>query len=160
MITAQVGLVPASPNLGSYIVQWVDPSAFTHAVIAVNETVCWSYEPGREGARLRPISDYPGVVWSRFAYTREQRRLIVEYAFGMIGARYGWADYLLTGLSLITHVGSPAWFTRPDRTVCSQAAANALRRAGITLQLGGRTRVVTPADLGRYWHQQGWAVQP
>jgi len=158
MITAQIGLVPASANWGSYVVQWVAPSAYTHAVIAVNETVCWSYEPGREGARLRPISDYPGVVWSRFRYTREQRRIIVEYAYRMIGARYGWADYLLTGLSLITHVSSAARVGRQDRTVCSQAAVNALRIAGITLQLGGRTRVATPADLGRYWHEQGWAT--
>lgn len=167
MITGQVGIVPAANNFGSWIVVWVTRSTYTHVVVAVNEHVCLSLEPGREGGRLRPVTDYPDVIWSRFRYTPRQRRAMVVYARNRAGEPYGWFDYLITGVMLVLRRPLPRWarkhISRNGRTVCSQMAYQALKAAGVRLPGGGfepSAAVATPGDFGRYYVQQGWANEP
>lgn len=163
MIAGQVGLVPATPNWGSYVVVWATGSAYTHMVVAVSETHCVSAEPG--GARLRPISDYPDTIWSRFELTPRQRHAIVRYANSKIDTPYGWIEYLATGLALVTKRATPNWLRRfigrEDRLICSQLSYLALKAGGVNPDMGRRpTLAVIPGDFGRYYVQQGWATEP
>lgn len=160
MFDPQVGLVPASPNLGSYVVVWASGSAWTHMIVRVSETHAVSLEPPR--ARLVPITTFPDTVWSQFTITPDQAAAIVAYANSRVGDLYGWAEYLLTGWTLLTRLRVPRWLERfigrEDRTICSQLAYRSLTAGGITPELGPRrTQAVTPADFGNYFLTMGWA---
>ena len=163
MIAGQVGLVPASNNYGSWVVIWATQSAYSHMVVAVSETHAVSLEPPR--ARLVPVETFPDTVWSQFTITQEQAAAITAYAAGRVGDLYGWAEYLLTGWTLLTRLRVPRWLERfigrEDRTICSQLAYRSLTARGIPPQLGPRrTQAVTPADFGNYFLNQGWATKP
>lgn len=159
MITGQVGLVPASNNWASWVIVWATSSRYTHMVVAVSETHCISAEPG--GARIRPVSDYPGTVWSRFHLKPRQRRAIVSYAGSKIGTPYSRLDYLAAGVATVTKRRTPDWLRsylcRRDKLICSQLSLLALEAGGIRLRLDDRpTASVIPGDFGKYFVERGW----
>ena len=78
MITGQIGLRRHSGGWVGKAIEWATRSHTHHVVVAVSETVCISAEPG--GARYRPITDYPSLVWSRFGLTTAQQDLIRDAA--------------------------------------------------------------------------------
>ena len=161
MLTAQVCIIPGSPNFGSYVVEWATKSTITHMGVAISEEYLVSAEPG--GVRIRPITDYPDAIWSRFRLSRRQRDAIVKFAVSKVRTRYAWCAYLATGVTLVTKRATPRWLRRyvyrPDRLICSELAYQALAAAGIRPDLGERaTFAVTPADFGKYFEAQGWRM--
>lgn len=162
MITGQVGLVPAANNWASWGIVWATGSAYTHVVVAISETHCVSAEPGPCGARIRPISDYPDTVWSRFRLTPRQRRAIVSYAGSKLRTPYSRLDYLAAGVATVTKRRTPDWLrtylNRRDKLICSHLALLALKAGGISLRLDDRpTASVIPGDFGKYFVTRGWA---
>lgn len=163
MITGQVGLIPSDGQFKGQVVAWASRSRWSHMVVAISETECVSAEPG--GARIRPTSYYPEIVWSRFAMRPGQRRRAVRYAIRRIGTPYAWFDYIAAGVALVTRTRTPEWLRSyiadTDRLICSQLCDLALQAAGIHVFFDERPAgAVIPSSFGRVFVARGWADRP
>lgn len=163
MIAGQVGLVEVDGHFMGRVVAWASRSAYCHMVVAVSDTLCVSAEPG--GARVRKISDYPTVVWSRFPMRPGQRRRSVRFALRSVGTPYAWLDYIAAGIALVTRTRTPQWLQSyiadTDRLLCSQLADLALQAAGIHVFFDERPAgAVIPASFGKVFVARGWTEIP
>jgi hypothetical protein len=162
MITGQVGLVPADEKLRGRIVAWAMRSYWCHMIVAVSETHCVSAEPG--GARVRPMSDYDEICWSKFPMRPSQRRRSVRFALSRIGVPYAWIDWFAVGVALITRTKTPEWLRSfvadNDRLLCSQLADLSLQAAGIPVFFDERPAgAVTPGSFAKVFIARGWTTK-
>lgn len=162
-VTGQVGLIRSDGHWKGQIVALVSKSQFCHMVVAISETHCVSAEPG--GARVRPMSFYPEIVWSRFPMRASQRRRAVRYALSRVGAPYGWFDYLAAGVAMLTRTQTPEWLRSyiadDNRLLCSQLCDLTLQAAGIHVFFDERPAgAVIPASFGKVFVARGWADRP
>ena len=157
MITGQIGLRRHSTGWVGRCIEWATYSHTHHVVVAVSETVCISAEPG--GARYRPISDYPALVWSRFGLTEDQRDLIRDAAAEYEGRPYNYGIYgpllwqRLTGRKVTGWVAE--WLSRRPNENCSQLSDDIYNAAGIHL-FEDIPEIVTPGDFERLYARLGW----
>ncbi|SFR76040.1 hypothetical protein SAMN05428970_2007 [Agromyces sp. CF514] len=159
MITGQVGLIPQDGYWFSRLIAWVTGSQYTHIVVAINENQCVSAEPG--GARVRPISFYPGIVWSRYPLRTWQRRRIVRYAVSRIGTPYATADFIAAGIAIITRTRTPDWLAAyvedDERLICSQLCDLALQAGNIHVFHDYRPAgAVVPSSFEKVFRARGW----
>lgn len=160
-LTGQIGIIHSRSGFWGKVVQWVTGSHWNHTVMALDDIVCVSAEPG--GALVRPITFYRDeeVVWSQFNLTTHQRDHITRWAVQHIGTEYNWADYFLAGIASITRRATPRWVRRivatPDRLICSQLCDYAYRAGSKHLFTDHRPLgAVTPGDFGRLFREHGW----
>ena len=159
MITGQVGLIASDGALMGRVVAWASRSVWCHTVVAISETHCVSAEPG--GARVRPISFYPEIVWSRFAMRPAQRRRVVRFAIKCVGVPYAWFDFVAAGFALVTRAKTPEWLRAyiadTDRLICSQVCDLALQAGGIHVFFDERPAgAVIPSSFGKVFVARGW----
>lgn len=157
-IRGQIGLVHTN-GIPARIIQFVTRSHWNHVVIGVSSTTCIGAEPG--GVRIRPISDFPEVVWADAPYTPTQRLKVLAYVLLQRGVRYNWADDILIGLTLILKSHAPRWMLREvsdtDSFQCSQLAAAALSAAGVHVFDDDRPAgAVYPASYVPWFRDAGW----
>ena len=157
MITGQIGLRRHSTGWIGKAIEWATRSHTHHVVIAVSETVCISAEPG--GARYRPITDYPSLVWSRFGLTTAQQDLIRDAAADYEGRPYNYAIYgpllwqRVSGRKVDGWVAQ--WLSRRPNENCSQLSDDIYTLAGFHL-FPAIPELVTPGDFERLFESLGW----
>ena len=159
MITGQVGLIASDGAFMGRMVAWASRSNWCHCVVAISETHCVSAEPG--GARVRPISFYPEIVWSAFPMRPGQRRRAVRFAIKCVGVPYAWSDFVAAGIALVTRTKTPEWLRAhvagTDSLICSQLCDLALQAAGIHVFFDERPAgAVIPASFGKVFVARGW----
>lgn len=156
-LTGQIGLRLDGQSFIAKSIEFVTQSRAHHVVIAINETHVVSAEPG--GAVIRPMTDYPWIVWSQFDYTDEQRQHMAVLAASMNRQEYNYLGFALIGYELVTKTRVPDFvaraFSYQDRMFCSQMADFCLRKAGIDL-FRSQWGMVSPGDFLRYFNQMGW----
>lgn len=155
MLAGQIGLRQHSTGIIGRIIEWATDSSTHHVVVAVSDELCISAEWPR--ARVRDITDYPSLVWSRFDLTDEQQARISYAAAMLIGRPYN-TPVLFVHLAHKLGIPTPRWFTdwlktRPALD-CSDLADRALIAGGIDLFSQDST-LVTPADFQHALEQQG-----
>lgn len=156
-LTGQIGIrMHAAGGIGAMI-ERITQSDTHHVVVAINETHVVSAEPG--GAKIRPMTDYPEIIWSQFDYTDEQRQHMAVLAASMNRQEYNYLGFALIGFELITKVRVPdavaRAFSYQDRMFCSQMADFCLRKAGFAL-FPSKWGMVSPGDFERYFQSVGW----
>jgi hypothetical protein len=157
MLTGQIGLRRHSTGWVGKCIEWATNSHTHHVVVAVSETVCISAEPG--GARYRPISDYPALVWSRFGLTEDQRTLIRDAAADYEDSPYNFAIYgpllwqRITGRKVDGWVAR--WLSRRPNENCSQLSDDIYNAADLHL-FEDIPEIVTPGDFERLFARLGW----
>lgn len=162
-LAGQVGIVHSSKGFAPRMIRLITGSNWSHVVVAINERECVSAEPG--GAVVRPIADYPAVIWSQFRLSGYQRKVIAFWALMHKGTPYSWMAYYGAGLAALLKDRTPNWLDRyvdrTDKLICSQLADRALQAGGINLFQDSRPRgAVTPASFGRYFYERGWTALP
>lgn len=159
MLTGQIGLRQHSTGLVGRCIEWATNSSTHHVVVAVSELLCVSAEPG--GVRLRLISDYPALTWSRFDHDNATRALIVEHAYAALAARtpYNFAIYppLLWQRITSRPITGPVavWLGKRPHENCSQLADDIYTAAGLHL-FPDIARLVTPGDFERLYGRLGF----
>lgn len=159
MITGQIGLRRHSTGFMGKAIEWATYSQTHHVVVAVSETHCVSAEPG--GTRLRLISDYPHVDWSRFILTDAEREAIVTLGLNATAGQipYNYAIYpplLWQRISGHAVAGPVAeWLASRPHQNCSQSADDIYTAAGIHL-FPDIARLVTPGDFERLYVRLGF----
>ena len=156
-LTGQVGLRLDGQGFVSRGIEFVTQSRAHHVVIAINETHVVSAQPG--GAVIRPMTDYPELVWSQFEYTDEESQHMAVLAASMNRQEYNYLGFALIGFELITKTRVPdavaRAFSYQDRMFCSQMADFCLRKAGFDL-FHSQWGMVSPGDFERYFQAVGW----
>jgi hypothetical protein len=156
-LTGQIGLRLDGQGWIARSIEFVTQSRAHHVVIAINETHVISAEPG--GAVIRPMTDYPSIVWSQFDYTDEQSQHMAVLAASMNRQEYNYLGFFLIGVELIAKIRMPDSIARAlsyqDRMFCSQMADFCLRKAGFDL-FHSEWGMVSPGDFERYFKSQGW----
>lgn len=149
MLTGQIGCVVDSRGWMGRAIERVTGSRAHHVVIALSDTHCISAEPG--GARVRAISDYETVIWSRYQHTEEQAHLIAGLAEYSQHVRYDYLSFAALGVHFLTGLRIPdrvaTWLDDRGETTCSQLASNIMHSAGIGAPA---TTVVCPGDWLNY----------
>jgi hypothetical protein len=126
----------------------------------MSEADCISAEPG--GVRYRLISDYPELVWSKFALTIEQQKAIKDAARTFENRPYNYAIYgpllfqKLTGHKVDGWVAD--WLSKRPNENCSQLTDDIYTTAGFHL-FPDIPEIVTPGDFERLFITHGW-LQP
>lgn len=161
-LTGQFGLSRIGGPLGFWIgvgqLLIGDGAPISHAFVVVGDQVV---EAMPSGARLAPLERYvgrPDVIFSNIALTETQRFVIAENAQALIGAKYGFSDFLALALNV--------WGIRPKwlrdyiassgRLICSALVDRAFSQAGIQLFPDGRDYgAVSPGDLYRWLARHG-----
>lgn len=156
-LTGQIGLRLNGEGLMARGIELVTQSHAHHVVIAINETHVVSAQPG--GAVIRPMTDYPELVWSQFEYTDKQSQHMAVLAASMNRQEYNYLGFALIGFELITKTRVPdavaRAFSYQDRMFCSQMADFCLRKAGFDL-FHSEWGMVSPGDFERYFQAVGW----
>ena len=155
MLTGQIGLIEDKRYWMGRAILRITGWRYHHVVIAISDTHCISSEPG--GCRRRPITDYPGVVWSQYAMTEKQAHLIAGIAEYSLGVRYDYLACISHAIAAITHVDTPPWLQHwlADRgpTTCSALAKTAIDAAGLRTP---RAPLPTPNDWDMLFRTRGW----
>lgn len=159
MIAGQIGLRRHSTAWIGKCIEWATHSRTHHVVVAVSDTHCVSAEPG--GARLRLMSDYPHLDWSRFILTETQRADIVRFALDAAALQtpYNYAIYppllwqRISGLRVSGPVAD--WLAQRPHENCSQLADDIYTAAGFHL-FPDIARLVTPGDFERLYVRLGF----
>ena len=157
-LTGQIGLCYTTGFWGR-VIRAVTRSHYNHAVIAISETLCAGAEPG--GVRIRSITEFPDIVWSKFPLTLPQQVKVVLFTKSQLGVRYNYADDLFIGIALLTRERTPAWIERalsdPDSWQCAQLADAALQRAGVHVFRDDRPfGAVYPGSFVPVFQAFGW----
>lgn len=157
-VRGQIGLVHTT-GIAARIIQFVTGSHWNHVVVRTTNLTCIGAEPG--GVRVRPVTDFPEVVWADAPYTDLQRLKILTWVLKRRGVRYNWADDILIGITLILKQHAPRWMVREvsdtDSFQCSQLAAAALSAAGVHVFDDDRPAgAVYPASFVPWFREAGW----
>ena len=158
-LTGQIGLRRNSTGFIGKCIEWATNSTTHHVVVAVSETHCVSAEPG--GARLRLISDYPALDWSRFILTDAERADIVRYCLDAAALQtpYNYAIYPPLLWQRITgcRVSGPVaeWLAQRPHLNCSQLSDDVYNAAGLHL-FPDITQLITPGDFERLYVRLGF----
>jgi len=157
-LTGQIGLTYTTGFIGR-LIQKVTRSRYNHCVLALDNFACIGAEPG--GVRVRPITDFRGIVWSKFRFTEAERIRITEFVLAQQGKEYNYADDFFIGVALITKTHTPRWLERrlssTDSWQCAQLSDAALIHIGINLFDDDRPiGAVYPGSLARRWRKRGW----
>lgn len=156
-LTGQIGLRQHSTGLIGKAIEWATRSHTHHVVVAVSEDVVISAEPG--GARYRPITDYPALVWSRFGLTTTQQDHIRDAAAEYEHRPYNYAIYgpllwqRLTGRKVNGAVAR--WLSKRPNENCSQLSDDIYTMAGFHL-FADIPEIITPGDFERLFESLGW----
>jgi hypothetical protein len=158
-LTGQVGIVMHGTTFWPKVIERVTNSHSHHVVVAVSPTHCIGAQPG--GARLRPITDFHNVTWSRFELTDLQRWGIGFYCRSLINAPYNYAAFVLIGLRFMLHAKIPGWLQRAVSTTyrveCAQLADSALTAVDATAFDDGREPgLVFPGSWEQLFIKRGW----
>lgn len=109
------------------------------------------------GVRRRPITDYPGVVWSQYAMTDKQAHHVAGIAEYTVGVRYDYLSCVAHALAAITRTDTPAyvqqWLADRAPTTCSSLAKTAIDAARLRTPHGP---LPTPNDWEMYFRARGW----
>lgn len=158
-LAGQVGLCLDGTTFWSSTVEHVTQSRAHHVVVAYSETMCISAQPG--GARLRPITDFPNAVWSRFELTDAQRDMIRALAYQYRNTPYNYAGFVLIGAQVAAGRPVPDWLaravSRSQRMECAQLADMLLSAAGVSVFDDGREPgLMFPGEWERKFDERGW----
>ncbi|KQQ98015.1 hypothetical protein ASF74_14885 [Arthrobacter sp. Leaf145] len=155
MLTGQVGLVADKRHWMGRAILRITGWRYHHTVIAVSESHCISSEPG--GVRRRPITDYPGVVWSNYAMTDQQAHMVAGIAEYAVGVRYDYLSCVAHALAAITRTDAPPriqqWLANRAPTTCSSLAKAAIDAARLRTPHGP---LPTPNDWELLFRSRGW----
>ena len=155
MLTGQVGLVTDKRHWMGRAILRITGWRYHHTVIAVSDTHCVSAEPG--GVRRRPITDYPGVVWSQYAMTDKQAHLVAGIAEYSLGCRYDYLSCVAHAIAAVTRHDTPAyvqqWLADRAPTTCSSLAKTAIAAAQLRTPHGP---LPTPNDWELLFRSRGW----
>lgn len=157
MLTGQIGLRRHGAGTIARAIEWATDSHTHHVVVAVSETQVFSAEPG--GARIRPMTDYPSIDWSRFTLSDKQASAIVAAAKAKVGLPYNYAIYppllfqKLTGHKVDGWVAE--WLSKRPNINCSQGVDDIYTAAGFHL-FPNISEIVTPGDFERLFITRGF----
>lgn len=169
---AQVGLVCTTGPAGRLIRAVEGPRAegVTHVIVGLGNGESIGAEP--HGAKIRPVSYWQPqlVAVSHFELTPKETTWIAEFARGLEGTPYNYADDVLIGLlqlrghrseGFVTGDTAPHWlYERISQTrtlQCAQLADLSYWAAGIGLFEGGRIPgLVMPGDYVDLFKHAGW----
>lgn len=163
-LLGQVGLIPDGKGFIPNLIDWATRSTVHHVIIAISETECIGAEPN--GAKIRPLTDFPNAIWSQFPLTPEQARATAAWAAERVGRPYNWVDDGIIGIECITGIVFPKFITDRydnDRSYeCAQLADAALTNgAKITVFDDNRPPgTVYPGSFEKLYRQYGWWTRP
>lgn len=151
------GLTAITGNVGRLIRLglWLNGDGFgdyQHAVIALSNGELIEAEPGPDGARIRPQSEYANtnIVWSDWPLTEQQRADADREGRALEGIRYSWLDYFALVLHRF-HIPFPGlrrYIESTKHGICSQQVDLISQRAKIELFADNRwCGYVTPGSL-------------
>jgi hypothetical protein len=156
------GLVAIRGNVGKLIRfgQWLNGDGFglyQHAVLALSNGELIEAEPGRDGARIRPQSEYDGtnIIWSDWDLTDTLRMDLDEAGRAREGVPYSALDYgaLAAHRLRIPVPGLRRYIDSSRHEICSQLVDQVYKDAGLTMFADGRwSGYVTPMALLRVLH--------
>jgi hypothetical protein len=158
-LTGQIGLIRTRGPLG-WLIRAVTRSPVNHVVVAVDEVLCIGAE--QHGARIRPISHFAHVTWSRFDLTAEQISGIVAWCEAHEGAPYSWIDDAAIGLEQVLGGRTPRWLLRrlsATRTMQCAQLADAAYVYGAGIQVFEDRRYfgcVFPGSYVDVFKEEGW----
>lgn len=136
--------------------QWLNGDGWSdwqHAGLYLGNGEIIEAEPGRDGARIVPLSNYDDapIAWSSWPLTAAQRARVCAEGRALEHTRYAWLGYVAIALHRL-HIPAPRlrkYIADSRMLICSQLVDEAYHRAGIELFRDGRwPGDVTPADLG------------
>lgn len=157
----QLGLVRTT-GFSSWLIRFMTHSHYNHVVTRVSEHNVVSAEI--DGVQVMPVTEFQGVVWSRFPLTDRQQAKIIAFSLAQVGKPYGKLTYIWIGVALLLRVRTPRWFEKRldngTTYICSQLADSAYQHAGIHLFRDDRPEgAVTPASLAKIFYDFGWTDQ-
>lgn len=163
MLTGQVGIVLGSDAFWPRAIKAVTRSRSFHTVTAVSETECIGAEPG--GARLRPISDFGTVIWTRFDLSDNDREWISRQGRLFVNTPYNYLALLVIFANLTLRVPIPAGLLRfistTRRMECAQMSDVLLSFAGGQRVFAGtQPGVVYPGMWEAEIIRRGWDRLP
>lgn len=159
-LLGQVGIIPNGESWIARAIERLTHSESCHAVIGLGGGMCIGAEPG--GARIRPVTDWPTAIWSKFPLTASQAYGCAAWAEKREYAPYAYLDDALLGLEYALNFRWPKFVTRhfsSDRQwMCSELADAALTLgAGIKVFDDDRDFCETsPGDFERLFRAKGW----
>jgi hypothetical protein len=156
------GLVAIRGNVGKLIRigQWMNGDGFgdyQHAVLALSNGELIEAEPGADGARIRPQSEYANtnIIWSDWDLTDADRALLDAAGRAREGIPYSALDYGALAAHRL-HIPLPGlrrYIDSSRHEICSQLVDLVYKDAGLTMFADGRwSGYVTPMSLVRALH--------
>lgn len=156
------GLVAISGEVGRLIRfgQWLNGDGFgqyQHAFLVLDNGELIEAEPGRDGARIRSLSEYNGtnVVFSDWPHTDDDRGRLVRAGRAREGARYSFLDYWALAAHRL-HIPAPGlrrYIASTGHDICSQLVDLIHQDAKLTMFGDHRWNgYVTPMALSRALH--------
>lgn len=155
-------------NLCSWAIRWGTESPVSHAALFVGPVLGRGrpqiVEAQPAGARMVDWDIYPDAVWStgHLALTEAQRNLIAMAGVRAVGTPYGMLDIAVIALAQkrLHHIVNPQlpdaqqpWWVRriveAPTAICSQLVVDCYRQAGVSLDAGVDSALVSPGDLWR-----------
>lgn len=159
-LIGQVAVIPAHRALIPWGIAAVTGSHCYHMVGHVGRGQVVSAEPG--GVRIRPVSDFPTAVWSRYPVSGLAAQRAAEWGRSQEGVPYAYADDALIGCERLLHIRFPRWVRRAyehdGQWQCSQLATAMLLQAGVDPFPGDPDKLgdVAPGDYERAFVRAGW----
>lgn len=132
-LLGQIAVIPGANTPIQYGICKITGSHCAHVIVCIGDNECIGAEPG--GARIRPMTDYPTAIWSKFVFQPGQAQAIADYARAQEHKPYNYFDDAIIGLQCALHFHLPEWVTGKfgddDSFECAQLADAALQAGGI-----------------------------
>lgn len=140
----QVGIIPGADNFAGWAVCRITGSHSRHMVVRISDTHCVSADAELDVHRVtvRPLTDYPTAIWSKFDLTPGQQAAIVAYALAQVGKPYAYLDDALIAAERIGRFRFPEWvrqrFQDDGQWQCAQLADACLAAGNVPVFDDGR----------------------
>ena len=132
-----------------------------HVVVGLGEGLVASAEPWR-GVVIRPETDYPNLVWSRFTWTEAEAEEIAFAAEVMEGTPYNYAAFAAMGAFGLFGYNVPSPVAKvmnaSRRVDCSELVVECF--ADVTDLFSNPAWMAVPGDLEAYSIARGWDMTP
>lgn len=161
-LTGQIGVLSHPGSFVARGIASITGSHSYHVVGFVGAGQVVSAEP--EGVRLRPASDFPDAIVSKFKLNGLKAGAAADWARAQVGKPYAFADDVLIGCERLLRFRFPSWVRRTysddGQWQCAELGMAMLVRAGANPwpndpdALGDRS----PGDFEKYFITQGWSV--
>lgn len=159
-LAGQIGLIPHGHTVIEDGIEYFTHSDVFHVICYLDDGTCLGAQPG--GAKIRPNSDFPDAITSRFPLTLEQQQNAVTWARAREGRPYSWAADGLIAVNETMGIRTPKFVLDrldDDREYECAQLGDAMLSKGAGLQVFTDNRApgaVFPGSFEPLFKANGW----